>query len=211
MFAHTPRMGRKVSFASSNREVVFLSIPVSRTALPCKDRSEYSGAGENSTHDTTYTGVELVPWRAMPLVSLTDKAKIHGFEPQSPRAKLFDSGMGQPLFWQERKSPKFWATLFAHVDAKAVFDCTPGSGAAGRAAMELGIVYSCMAKNAEHNSWLQNMFDKNALQIITTHGTPLYEQSLSTCVTEHFKDILDQLHQQDACEDEAPEEDAVME
>ena len=77
--------------------------------------------------------------------------------------------------------------------------------------MELGIVYSCMAKNAEHNSWLQNMFDKNALQIITRTGTPLYEQDLSTCVTEHFKDILDQLHQQDACEDEAPEEDVVCE
>ena len=115
-------MGRKVSFASDNREVALLSMPVARTLLPCKERSEYAGAGENSTHDTTYTGVEPVPWRAMPLVSLTDKAKIHGFEPQSPRAKLFDSGMGQPLFWQERKSPKFWATLFTHVDARAIFD-----------------------------------------------------------------------------------------
>ena len=166
---------------------------------------------ENSTHDTTYTSVELVPWRAMPLVSLADKAKIHGYQPECPRKKLFDSSMGVPLFWQERKSAKFWATLFTHVDAKAIFDCTPGSGAAGRAAMELGIVYSCMAKNAEHNSWLQNMFDKNALQIITTAGTPLYEQNLSTCVTEHFEDILDQLHGQDAGEDEAPPEDAWVE
>ena len=156
-------------------------------------------------------GVEPVPWRAMPLVSLADKAKIHGYQPECPRKKLFDSSMGVPLFWQERKSAKFWATLFAHVDAKAVFDCTPGSGAAGRAAMERGIHYSCMAKNAEHNSWLQNMFDKSSLQIITTTGTPLYEQNLSTCVTEHFEDILDQLQEQDAGEDEAPPEDALME
>ena len=211
MFAHTPRMGRKVSFASSNREVALLSMPVARTLLPCKDRSEYAGAGENSTHDTTYTGVEPVPWRAMPLVSLADKAKIHGYEPQCPRARLFDSSMGVPLFWQERKSAKFWATLFAHVDAKAIFDCTPGSGAAGRAAMECGIHYSCMAKNAEHNSWLQNMFDKSSLQIITKSGAPLYEQNLSTCVAEHFKDILDQLQEQDAGEDEALKEDALTE
>ena len=42
-------------------------------------------------------------------------------------------------------------------------------------------------------------------------ATPLYELNLSTCVTEHFKDILDQLHEQDACEDEAPPEDAWVE
>ena len=73
--------------------------------------------------------------------------------------------------------------------------------------MEMGIVYACMAKNADHNSWLQNVFDRSAMAIVTRSGTPLFEQDLATCVTEHFKDVLDQLHQQDACEDKAPEED----
>ena len=207
IFQHTPRLGRKVSFASDNKEVALLSMPVARTLLTCKDRSEYTAAGENSTHDSTYTGVEPMPWSAMPMVSTTDKTQIHGFQPPDPRAKLFDVSMGQPLYWQERKSPKFWRTLLSHLDAKAVFDCTPGAGSAGRAAMEMGIVYACMAKNADHNSWLQNVFDRSAMAIVTRSGTPLFEQDLATCVTEHFKDVLDQLHQQDACEDKAPEED----
>ena len=42
-------------------------------------------------------------------------------------------------------------------------------------------------------------------------ATPLYELNLSTCVTEHFKDVLDQLKEQDAGEDVAPPEDALME
>ena len=208
VYQNTPRLGRKVSFGSDNREVALLSMPVSRTMLPCKDRKEYVGAGETSTHDTTYTGVEPMAWGSMPKVTKEDKAKILGFEPQYPRAKLFDCSVGSPLWWQERKTPTFWKVFLANLDAKMVFDATPGAGSAGRAAMELGITYTCMAKNAEHNSWLQNVFDRAAMQVMMQNGSPLFEQDLSTCIGEHFKDVLDQLHQQDACEDVPPEDDA---
>jgi hypothetical protein len=201
IFQQTPRLGRKVCFGSDNREIAFLSLPVSRTLLPCKERKEYVAAGEKSTHDTSYTGVEPMPWQAMPLASHADKIQIMGFEGALPSAKLFDASMGSPLFWQERKPTKFWKAFLAHLDAKAVFDCTPGAGSCGRAAMELGIQHMCMAKNAEHNSWLQNVFDRQAVFVMTQNGSPLFEQDLATCINEHFKDVLDAVHQQDACKD----------
>ena len=67
--------------------------------------------------------------------------------------------------------------------------------------MELGIQYTCMAKNAEHNSWLQNVFDRQAVFVMTQNGSPLLEQDLATCINEHFKDVLDAVHQPDACKD----------
>lgn len=206
IYKPTPRLGRSVSFASENREMLWVSLPVNRTLISCKPRSEYTCTGESSTHDSTYSGVEPMPWPAMPLISAADKEKVHGVAPAAPRGKVFDTSMGHPLFWQERKTPKFWMQLLVDLDAKAVFDLTP-SGSLGRACLEKGILYTALAKNAEHNSWLQNLFDRHAMGIITTTGTTLYEQDLAQCVTDHFQDVLDQLHQQDACEDLPPEEE----
>ena len=73
--------------------------------------------------------------------------------------------------------------------------------------MELGIQYTCMAKNAEHNSWLQNVFDRQAVFVMTQNGSPLFEQDLATCINEHFKDVLDAVHQQDACKDMSPDDE----
>ena len=114
VYKPTPRLGRKVTFASDNRETAFVSLPVARTLLPTKQRAEFTGAGEASTHDSTYTGVDTVPWSAL---------------------------------------------------------------------------------------------DRHALQTITTNGSPLFEQHLAAAITEHFKDVLDQLHDADAVEDQAPEVD----
>ena len=58
---------------------------VARARLPT---TYYNGAGEEFTYDATYTGVETLPWSAQPCISRADKAKIVGFEPQVPNAKL---------------------------------------------------------------------------------------------------------------------------
>ena len=62
VYKPSPRLGRKVTFASDNREVLLVSLPVPRVLLPVKERREFAGAGEASTHDSSYTGVPPLPW-----------------------------------------------------------------------------------------------------------------------------------------------------
>lgn len=208
IYKSSPRLGRKVSFASESREVALVSMPVARTQLACKQRKDkFAAAGESSTHDTTYTGVSPMPWKAMPMISLEGKAKIFGYEPTLPREKVFDTSAGVPLFWQERKDPSFWTTLLTHLDAKCIVDLTPGSGSCARAAMDLGISYTALAMNAEHNSWLQNVLNKAAMQVIVREKSPLHEQDLAAMLQTHFQEVLDQLHAQDACKDDEPADD----
>ena len=117
--------------------------------------------------------------------------------------------MGLPLFWQERKEPVFWTTLLTHLDTKCVVDLTPGSGSCARAAMHMGISYTALAMNAQHNSWLQNVLNKAAMQSIVREKCPLHEQDLAAELQKHFQEVLDQLHAQDSCQDEEPaDEDA---
>ena len=73
--------------------------------------------------------------------------------------------------------------------------------------MDMEIAYTGITRSLEHGSWLQNVVDGHALQTITTNGSPLFEQHLAAAITEHFKDVLDQLHDADAVEDQAPEVD----
>ena len=169
------------------------------------ERVSFNTAGEESTHETSYTGVDPIPWGALPLLLPSDKEKIVGYAPASPPSsaskKIFDSSLGLPLFWTERKTAAIWEQLLKHLNATAVFDTTPGSGQCARACMQAGISYSCVAKNAEHGSWLINVLDRMALAQICKEGCPLYQQDLSECVKEHFSETLDQLNEQDAAEE----------
>ena len=180
-------------------------MPLNRSMLPTQKRDSFNSAGEESTHETSYTGVDAIPWGALPLLLPADKEKILGYPPATPPSsaskKGFDSSLGLPLFWTERKGPQIWQQLLKHLNATSVFDTTPGSGQCARACMEAGISYSCLAKNAEHGSWLINVLDKMALAQICKQGSPLYQQDLSECLNEHFSETLDQLNEQDNAEE----------
>ena len=53
------RSGRKVAFAADSREVILVSNPVPRTQIPVKARASFGQAvGEETTHDTSYTGTD---------------------------------------------------------------------------------------------------------------------------------------------------------
>ena len=201
VYKSSGRLGRRVAFAADNKEMVLVSMPVARTQLVVAPRDSFTHAGEESTHETTYTGVDAAPWGSLPLIQASDKEKIMGHEPAAPQGGVFDTSVGQPLFWQERKSVSCLKALLADVQAKTVFDLTPGSGACGRAAMEMGLVYACVTRNAEHSSWLQNIFDRQALRGICESNGPLHEQDLSQCIQEHFSEVLDQLNDMDAVAD----------
>ena len=175
-----------------------MSMPLNRTQIAATMRDDqFTRAGEESTHETTYTGVDPAPWGTLPLMAVTEKAKVTGAAPATPQAEIFDTGVGMPLFWQERKSVQCWKTLLRDVNAKAVFDLTPGSGACARAAMSAGLTYACMVGSAEHCSWLQNILDCQALRFICEAGGPLHQQDLAQCIQEHFAETLEQVNQQD--------------
>ena len=207
VYQPSPRLGRKVSFGSDNREVILVSTPVARTLLPVRDRAQFGAAGESSTHDSSYTGVPPLPWGGVPHLSSSDKAKILGHEIEEPPDRLFDTSLGQPLFWAERKSNGFFQRLFQDLSAKVVIDCTPGCGSAGRACLDLGLQYLAFGRNAEHASWLVNVLDRAALKTICASGSPLFDQDLASAAAVHFKDLLDQLHEADNCADDAPQDE----
>ena len=201
IFRPTKRLGRKVAFAADNKEMVLVSMPLVRTQLSTAPREDYNQAGEESTHETTYTGVDPAPWSSLPLITAAEKEKVQGSPAPVPQEDLFDTSLGMPLYWQERKTVHCWKSLLKDVGAKAIFDLTPGSGACGRAAMEMGVSYSCLARSAEHCSWLQNIWDRQALRCICEEGGPLHQQDLSQCIKEHFAETLDQLNQMDDAEE----------
>ena len=207
VYAPSARLGRKVSFASDNKEVLLLSTPVNRTQLATKARDTFNSVGEASTHDSTYTGVAPLPWGAMNRLLREDKEKIIGFRPPTTPEKLFDATTGMPLFWQERKSPKLWRQILEDLDAKSVFDLTPGSGSCARACLDAGIEYVGLALNAPHSAWLQGLLDRYALRTFMSPGTPLFNTDTSTDIKEHFGEYLEALTQMDAQLDSEPSDE----
>ena len=186
-----------------------MSTPVPRTQIPVKPRGAFGqAAGEETTHDTSYTGVPSMAWQQMQRVSAADKCRIWGADAERPRQELFDTTLGQPLLWQERKTPAFWSSLLSDLCVKSVVDLTPGSDSAARACMQLGIPYHGWAKNAEHASWLQNVLDRAALQVICSVGSALH-CDLAQAIQEHFTDVLEQLNEQDKGVDTTPDDGAL--
>lgn len=100
VYSPTHRLGRRVAWSGANCEVCVASLLVNKTLIAAKDRAgTFNAAGESSTHDTTYSGVQPVPWGALPLLSAADKAKLLA-QPQEnveqPRQGVFDCA-GDPF------------------------------------------------------------------------------------------------------------------
>ena len=206
VYLPSPRMGRKVSIASDTREVLYISLPIPRTSWPVTERDTCNAVGEETTHASTYTGVKPLSWAAMPRVYDADKSTILGHPIQQPK-KLFDTSVGQPLMWNERRPHELWARILVDLKVKLVVDLSPCSGQLARACLDTATCCIAMARNAEHCSWLQNVVDRFATLTIAKSGTLLYEADLAAQVKEMFQDVLDQLNEQDALEDKEPEGD----
>ena len=117
----------------------------------------------------------------------------------SPAAGLFDvEARGHPFSWTERKPLAWYEVFLQEVKAALVVDYSPGSGAMARACLNLGIQYVGICRSEQHCSWLTNILNKAAVECISRTGSPLYQQDLATCINEHFRELIDELHQQDA-------------
>ena len=67
-----------------------------------------------------------------------------------------------------------------------------------RACLNEGIQYVGICRTERHCSWLANILDIAAVECISRNGSPLYQQDLATCINDHFREMIDDLHQQDA-------------
>ena len=117
-----------------------------------------------------------------------------GGEPAVPPTTVFDADlMGMPLYWQESKPISLWEDVFSTVGAQYVVDISPGSGAAGRAAMRLGISYLACCRGDRHALWLANMFDRAACPLIADAKAPLFDKDLASSINTHFDEVLKQM------------------
>ena len=91
----------------------------------------------------------------------------------------------------------FYSVLLKEWRVETVIDLTPGTGTLARACMAKGWPYLGICRNAEHQSWLQNVLNKRALQVIVTKETALFERELADMVRDHFKEILEELNEED--------------
>ena len=118
--------------------------------------------------------------------------------------KGFDCDRGLPLYWAERKPVAFWEDILWSLDAQFVVDLSPGSGSAGRACLRSGIQYVACCRSEAHVSWVGNILDREACEIVVTQGSPLFELGLASMVKKHFADVLQQLADQREAEDKEP-------
>ena len=134
-----------------------------------------------------------------------DKSQVLGVDPGSitdPPSNMWDAARGTPLYWSERKPVALWEDLLFCLDANMVVDLSPGSGSVGRAALRLGIQYVGVCRTDAHASWLGNVLDREACELIVKDKSPLFEQDLSTLIKKHVAYILD-AQQRDAEDGEA--------
>ena len=204
---------RKLAFGSDHKETLLVSLPVRRNHLRAAKRTQFTSAGETSTHDTSYTGVPPIQMASLPMVSRADKAKMTLAAPQGdeaaacqvPKQKHYDTSIGVPIFWQEKKTIELWTAVLEDLKCKAIFDCTPGSGVLARVALEQGYAYAALAKSQEHCAWLQQYLDRQTLRYMATPGCALFQKQLQPSIQLHFAHVIEQLRSQDEAVDDLEE------
>ena len=126
----------------------------------------------------------------------------------SPAAGIFDvEARGHPFSWTEQKPLAWYEVFLLEVKAALVVDFSPGSGAMARACLNQGIHYVGICRTEKHCSWLTNILNKAAVECCARNGSPLYQQDLAQCISSHFRELIDELHQQDAVEADESEQD----
>jgi hypothetical protein len=192
--------GRKVVFGSRNREVGWVSFPVSKSNVPTQDRKTARNKGndwESSTFASTFSSIVPLAWGQLPSIALADKEKIIGAPTPVPPSKVFDADLGCPLCWQEVKSKDIWSAVLEATNADFVVDLGAGSGITARTCLTLGIPWVGLCWNQVHAHWLNNVIDRWALEEIVKKQSPLHEQDLAKLVSAHFSDELQQIEERD--------------
>ena len=211
VYAPQKRPGRRVAWASETREMGWISLPIARTMIATKSRkdNDVAAAWAPSTHESAYVGVPAARWDNLPTITLADKEKVFQDTSAStpPPESVFKTDHGVPLFWQEKKPVMLWEDILVSLDAKMVVDLSPGSGAAGRASLRRSIPYVAACRTEEHRTWLGNVLDREACELIATNESPLFETDLAELIKTHFQDVLDQMAEMQREKEEQAEEE----
>jgi hypothetical protein len=159
--------GRKIAFASNNREMMFVILPAQRRYFKTQSRSIGTAAGEATTHDCTYTRVPRRPLASLPRLSVKQKADMIGQPIPEVQGKSVqaEASKGHPLFWQEFKSISFLSSVFSEFNATFVFDLSPGCGTAAIACANNGIGYHGVCQNEKQLRWVNGLLDMAILAV----------------------------------------------
>ena len=128
-----------------------------------------------------------------------------------PPENVVRADHGVPLFWQEKKPVMLWEDILTSLDAKMVVDLSPGSGGAGRACLRKSIPYVAACRTDAHRTWLGNVLDREACELIATNESPLFETDLAELIKTHFQDVLDQMAEMQHDEDDEQAEEGQEE
>ena len=159
---------------------------------------DFNVAGEADSYDASYSGIPYRSRYSLPLLPAKEREVIVGAAP-SPVAGLFNvAERGHPFSWKEKKSIAWYVRFLSGISAGLVIDLTPGSGALARACLQSGIQYVGVCRKVEHASWLINVLNRAAVELITRNGTTLYESDLASVLKDHFKELIEELNAQDA-------------
>ena len=179
-------------------------LPTPRSTWTIEAVHEYTGSGEKDTHASTLSGVDPLTWWHMPLISHGDKKDVLGHVVENPQTKFYDTTMGQPLFWQERKSMAYWKNALQRFKIKKVVNLSPGCAMLERVCVEQSIHCTSVCKNATHSSWLLNVLDRAVLAAMVTKGTAVYDGDMKASIERLFHDIIERVKAQDTDENEMP-------
>lgn len=185
---------KKYFMSSENTECGYISLPVTRTKLCVKERTDgFKGAGEVNSHWTSFTGVEMSSRLGLARISDEDRLKVFSEETDPLPPKWVKAAhAGRPLFWQETKSLNTWCLMLKEVCADCVVDLSPGSGVLAEACMSLGKNYVGLVGHATHLQWITNVIDRVALKYVAKSGSFLYQEDLSTHIKHLFADSVEE-------------------
>ena len=197
---------RRTFLGRQGTETGFLKMPLSRTRLTTKDRSDAFLNGKGlTTHDFNYIGVPFPSLNSLDKIKPAEKAAI--FQPAGAQAPKKWDRSGVPLFWQESKGLPFWDAILGNLDVGAVFDVSPGSGVLARVCLQRGIQYVGVCFSETHLSWLCNCIDRHGLALIGQKGSSMYHEELSGHVSRLFQDVLEELNAADLADEESDVEE----
>jgi hypothetical protein len=190
--------GRLNLFSRKNVEDGILQARFSSNKWKVKERKDFNIAGETDSYDASYTGIPYRSRYSLPLLPANERAVIVGAAP-CPVPGLFNvAERGHPFSWKEKKPIAWYVRFLSDISAGLVIDLTPGSGALARACLQSGIQYIGVCRKVEHASWLINVLNRAAVELITRNGTTLYESDLASVLKDHFKELIEELNAQDA-------------
>jgi len=113
-----------------------------------------------------------------------------------------------PLWWQESKSSDFWKALLINYRIGQIVDLC-GISALSVAALHKHIPYVAVCLTKNHANWLQNIIDREAIKCVCDQQHPLWQQSLSEILKDHFADVFEQPEDEEPA-DEAGDADDLM-